>query len=195
MKPTSHRSMTRTACSLAALALLVPVLLAGCGNDDDSSATTTTAKAASSAPKVTDVWARPGTTGGNSAMYMTITGGSEEDQLTKVTISSDVVGTVELHETTKGGSSTSMVEGSSDMSTTTSTAMGETTTAMGGGMMGMQPVKEITIPAGGTVTLEPGGYHVMLMDLKKDLKAGDTIPATLTFGSGDVDVTATVKEP
>jgi copper(I)-binding protein len=197
MTSTSRPTLTRTTCAFAALALLVPVLLAGCGKDDNSSATTTTARAsASSSPKVTDVWARPGTAGGNSALYMTITGGSKEDQLTKVAISSDIVATVDLHETTTSGSSTTASGDSMAGDSSTTTAMGGdgASTTMAGGMMGMEPVTEITIPAGGTVTLKPGGYHVMLTDLKKDLKAGDTIPATLTFGSGDVDVTATVKD-
>lgn len=198
MKKFPHRTLTRTACSLAALALFVPVLLAGCGNDDKAAETTTTAKAAgtSSAPKVTDVWARPGTAGGNSAIYMTIAGGPDGEKLTKVAVPADVAASADLHETTTEAPSTTMAGGAmSDGSSTTAMAgMGGASTTMGGAMMGMQPVKEITIPAGGTVTLEPGGYHVMVMDLKQELKAGDTIPVTLTFSSGDVGVTATVRE-
>jgi periplasmic copper chaperone A len=207
MKKHHHRSLVRTACSLAALALFVPVLLAGCGNDDKAAdTTTTTAKASGSSdkpapPKVSDVWARPGTVGGNSAIYMSITAGAEEDRLTKVVVPTDVAASADLHETTTEGSSTTMADGAmsdgSGGSTTTAMAgEGGSTTTMAGGMMGMQPVDEITIPPGETLTLKPGGYHVMVMDLKKDLKAGDTIPVTLTFAhSGDVDVTATVREP
>ena len=48
-------------------------------------------------------------------------------------------------------------------------------------MTGMQPVDGIVIPAGGTVTLEPGGYHVMLVGLTGDLAAGQVVRLTLTF--------------
>jgi copper(I)-binding protein len=52
------------------------------------------------------------------------------------------------------------------------------------GMMSMRQVTEIPVPADGSVALEPGGYHVMLLDLKQDLTAGQTVPVTLTFSSG-----------
>lgn len=39
----------------------------------------------------------------------------------------------------------------------------------------------LDLPAGKIVELKPGGYHVMLMDLKQQVKAGDTIPVTLVF--------------
>ncbi len=50
------------------------------------------------------------------------------------------------------------------------------------GIMTMHPVEGgIPIPAGGTVTLAPGGYHLMFIKLKHDLKQGGTLPVTLTF--------------
>src|SRR5690606_21752438 len=45
----------------------------------------------------------------------------------------------------------------------------------GGGMMHMRAVEEIPVPAGGTAVLEPGGYHVMLLDLAAPLEVGDTV--------------------
>jgi copper(I)-binding protein len=57
----------------------------------------------------------------------------------------------------------------------------------GGGTM--RPVDRIVVPAGGSVKLEPGGYHVMLMGLKHELEAGDTVTITLTFESG-TEITA-----
>ncbi len=45
--------------------------------------------------------------------------------------------------------------------------------------------KGLELPAGKAVELKPGGYHVMLMDLKQPLKAGDTVPVTLTFEGAD----------
>ncbi len=50
-----------------------------------------------------------------------------------------------------------------------------------GGMMKMQAIDRLPLPAGKPVGLEPGGYHVMLFDLKQPLKAGDIVPLTLTI--------------
>jgi copper(I)-binding protein len=45
--------------------------------------------------------------------------------------------------------------------------------------MAMAHVDAIDLPAGKTVSLAPGGYHVMLMGLKRQLKEGETVPVTL----------------
>jgi copper(I)-binding protein len=59
----------------------------------------------------------------------------------------------------------------------------------------MQQVTGIDVPANGEVTLKPGGYHVMLMNVQKPLKEGDSIAVTLTFEkAGAVKVTASVHE-
>ena len=52
---------------------------------------------------------------------------------------------------------------------------------MEGSMMRMNAVDRLALPAGKSVDLKPGGYHVMLMDLVKPLKDGDTVPLQLTF--------------
>jgi copper(I)-binding protein len=52
---------------------------------------------------------------------------------------------------------------------------------MEGGMMKMRAVDKVAIPAGKSVELKPGGYHVMLVDLVAPLKEGDTVPLKLTF--------------
>ena len=57
--------------------------------------------------------------------------------------------------------------------------------AMDGGVMKMRAVKALDLPAGKTVELKPGGYHVMLMDLKGQIKDGDTVPVTLTVEAKD----------
>jgi copper(I)-binding protein len=50
------------------------------------------------------------------------------------------------------------------------------------GVMTMRPVEGgVAIPAGGKVELKPGGYHLMLMGLKRPVKEGESFPATLTF--------------
>jgi len=53
--------------------------------------------------------------------------------------------------------------------------------AMNGGVMTMHAVQGIDLKPGATVELRPGGYHVMLEDLKQPLKQGDQIPLLLTF--------------
>jgi len=59
------------------------------------------------------------------------------------------------------------------------------------GVMTMRPLDGgLPIPAGGTVTLKPGGYHIMLVDLKAPLKKGEDVPVTLTFEkAGTVEAT------
>ncbi len=60
----------------------------------------------------------------------------------------------------------------------------------------MRPVPTVEVPAGGQVELKPGGYHVMLVDVKRTLRPGDVVPLTLTFqNAGEVQVNAEVREP
>ncbi len=59
----------------------------------------------------------------------------------------------------------------------------------------MRRVRAIDIPADRKVELKPGGLHVMLINLKKPLKEGDTVELTLKFEkSGEVKVQAPVKK-
>jgi hypothetical protein len=63
------------------------------------------------------------------------------------------------------------------------------------GMATMQKQKQLTIPAGGEIKLQPGGYHLMLFNPSKPLKAGDEVSFTLTFANGSVTtITAKVKK-
>ena len=65
--------------------------------------------------------------------------------------------------------------------------------AMSGDVMQMRRIEGLEIKPGATVELKPGGYHLMLMDLKGALKAGDTIKGTLVFEkAGKVDIEFTV---
>lgn len=52
---------------------------------------------------------------------------------------------------------------------------------MEGDVMKMRAVPSLDLPAGQTVQLKPGGYHVMMMDLKQTLPKGSTVPLTLRF--------------
>lgn len=65
--------------------------------------------------------------------------------------------------------------------------------AMDGNVMRMRPMPGLPLPPGKPVTLQPGGYHIMLEGLKAPLKQGQTLPLHLTFAkSAPVDVTATI---
>jgi copper(I)-binding protein len=61
---------------------------------------------------------------------------------------------------------------------------------MDDGVMVMRPAADgITIPAGGSVTLAPGGFHIMFMQLKNGLAEGDAVPVELNFErAGDIEV-------
>lgn len=121
--------------------------------------------AASSTVEVSQAWSRPAPQGGNGAGYAVISNrGTTADTL--VAASSPVAARIEIHE--------SMVMG-------------------GQAMMHPRP-GGLPVPAGATVALKPGGWHMMLMGLKQPLKAGDRFPATLTFRkAGKVTVQFSVQ--
>jgi copper(I)-binding protein len=69
---------------------------------------------------------------------------------------------------------------------------------MMGGVNQMRRADSIPLPAGKPVKLQAGGYHLMLMDLSKQMKVGDTVPLTFTVEGKDgkrseVEVNAPVK--
>jgi copper(I)-binding protein len=67
--------------------------------------------------------------------------------------------------------------------------------AMEGGVMKMRMVNALVVDPGSKLELKPGGYHVMLSDLKQPLKAGDRFPMTLTFeGAGTIEVSVEVED-
>jgi copper(I)-binding protein len=71
-------------------------------------------------------------------------------------------------------------------------------TTMEGGVARMRPMEAIDLPAGRAVELKPGGYHVMLMQVPRPLKEGETVPVTLVLEGKDgkresVTVQAPVK--
>jgi len=115
---------------------------------------------------ISQAWARA-TPGGAKigGGYLTIENkGSAPDSL--VGASSDVAGKVEVHEMT-----------------------------MVNGVMKMRPVeKGLAIEPGKTVKLAPGGYHLMMMELKSPLKQGEKVPVTLEFEkAGKVSVSLDVE--
>lgn len=69
-------------------------------------------------------------------------------------------------------------------------------TESGEGVTTMKLVDRLPIPARSDVTFEPGGLHVMLEDITKDLKVGDTVQVTFRFAhAGTRTATAKVVEP
>ncbi|MBI4674586.1 MAG: copper chaperone PCu(A)C [Chloroflexi bacterium] len=91
-----------------------------------------------------------------SAVYMKITGGGMADKL--IQAESTVAETVELH-----------------------------TVEMKDGVMKMRPVEGgIDVPANGSVELKPGGFHIMLIGLKQELRAGEKFDVKLTFEKAGV---------
>ena len=70
---------------------------------------------------------------------------------------------------------------------------------MDGKVMRLRAVPKLALPAGKTVELKPGGYHMMLIDLKRPLKKGDSVPLRLKIENRDktvstVEVKAEVRE-
>ena len=69
---------------------------------------------------------------------------------------------------------------------------------MVGDVMKMQAVPGVELPAGQTVELKPGGYHIMMMELKQQMKEGDSVPLTLVVEGKDkkretIEVRAVVR--
>jgi copper(I)-binding protein len=115
---------------------------------------------------ITQAWSRA-TPGGakTGGGYLTIENkGAASDRL--IGGSADVAGKIEVHEM-----------------------------AMNNGVMTMRPLdKGLTIEPGKTVKLAPGGYHLMMSDLKSPLKRGDKLPVTLEFEkAGKVTVSLDVQ--
>lgn len=68
--------------------------------------------------------------------------------------------------------------------------------AMDGGVMKMRAVDKVALPAGKSVELKPGSYHVMMMDITQPLAEGQIVRVTLTFvGKDGKRTTQEVKVP
>lgn len=98
----------------------------------------------------------------NSASFLTLVNTSDTDHSVKAA-ASPVAATVELHTHTNNN-----------------------------GVMEMRQVPQIDVPAKGRTELKPGGFHIMLIGLKQDMKAGEKAALTLTFEDGS---TTTVDAP
>lgn len=110
-------------------------------------------------------WARPADEGRMSAVYLSLTQhGEPADTLTGA--SSDIASLVEIHESYEADD----------------------------GLMGMRHVEEISLPADESIRLEQGGLHIMLIQLRQAITAGDQVELTLHFArAGDVPVQVPVQ--
>lgn len=69
------------------------------------------------------------------------------------------------------------------------------TTTEDDGTMGMRAVESLDLPAGGSLVLEPGGFHLMLIDAER-MEVGDVIAVTLTWeNAGEMLIEAEVVDP
>mgnify|MGYP000845571446 CR=1 FL=1 len=102
-----------------------------------------------------------------SAAYLKISAGARgADKLLAVKIDPAIAGAVEIHDMFSEG-----------------------------GVMKMRRIEGVDVKPGAPAELKPGGKHIMLMNLKKGLKAGDTVKMVLVFEkAGEVTVDAKVEQ-
>ncbi len=103
-------------------------------------------------PRASNAWSRTGAVGGNTAIYLTFVGGTVDDRLLRV--STAWAAKSELHETVVDSA----------------------------GVVRMLPaLAGFALPAKERVMFAPGGKHVMVTGLKRELREGQTFPVNLTF--------------
>jgi hypothetical protein len=171
---------------IAFAAAIAAVTLVGCATPPAAQPAAQTSGQTASKLTVKDAWARPTIAmegmgdatpaaddhsgmqmdGVTSAAYMMIENAGGGDKL--LSVSGDVAAMIQVHQTKESN-----------------------------GMMMMEEAKDgVDVPANGALELKPGGYHVMLMNVKNQLKPGDTFKLTLKFSSGaEIPVDVTVREP
>lgn len=114
---------------------------------------------------IKDAWARVSAKGSNSAAYFKIINNSSKSD-TLISAESNSAEVVEIHETFKENNK-----------------------------MGMRAVRFVEIPAKSEVNFKPGGLHVMLINLNKNLKNNDTINLVLKFKlSKEIKIKVPVKD-
>lgn len=167
----AHVTRRATARRLGAIALGVTLAtsVAACGTEEsETEKPAATQKAETASIEVTDAWVRA-TEGAKdtsmSAAFMVLDNTGDTD-VTLTGATTEVAGRAEIHEM-------AMVDGKSVM----------------------QQVEDgLALRAGAAQLLQPGGNHVMLMDMTQELAAGDEVSLTLQFSDGStVEVDAPVK--
>jgi copper(I)-binding protein len=116
---------------------------------------------------VEDAWARPAAAGGTSAVYFVVNNPTGQEEVL-LRASSAAAESTELHMSMEGHE----------------------------GTMSMRPQDSVPVPAGGRLEFQPGGLHVMLVNLAEALEPEDTIPLTLHFqNAGEIQLVVPVREP
>jgi len=115
--------------------------------------------------KIENAWMRPANQGMNAALYFDIINLSSDD-CDLINVSSNIAKVVQVHETYKQGEN-----------------------------LGMRKIESITIKRKSTFHLSPGGFHVMIIRLKENLKIGDKKEFILTFRNHKtIKIMAVVKD-
>lgn len=157
---------TKLSVRFAALSALAILALGGCASAGPDAGTSTSSIPAGETITVTDPWVKAADDGMSAAFgNLENTGGHD---ITVTAVSTPASTKLELHETVANES---------------------------GQMVMREKTGGFTIPAHGNLALQPGGNHIMLMDIVKPLKAGEDVSFTLTFSDNSTHVfTAPVKE-
>jgi copper(I)-binding protein len=145
------------------------------------------ASPAAPGPKISveSAWARPAATGPMSAM-----GGTPEMPGMSGMSGSETNSAVYFVIVNEGSEADTLIGASSDVAS--NVELHET--RIQGDVAEMAPVARVDVPARGSVEFKPGGYHVMLVGLKQDLKEGDTLKLTLRFEkSGEMPLDVPVR--
>jgi copper(I)-binding protein len=177
------------------LALIVAgsLALAACGGDEGSKITMPTVPIGAEIAVVSP-WARNSPMGASvGAAYLVITS-PIDDELVGISVPADVAARTELHETVAmGAEDDEAKEDQEDHGNHDHSSMPGG--MMPGGMMTMRQVGSIELPAGKMVMLQPGGLHIMLLDLAQPLALGSSFTATLNFAVADpIEVTFEVRD-
>lgn len=157
---------TRTRATLAAASALTLALTASaCTTDETTETAVGETTGTEEVVEFDDGWA--GATDTEMSGVFGIIRNTGDSDLHLAGVSGDIDGAHELHEVVPGG----------------------------GGMMMQEKKDGFVIPAGGELILEPGGDHIMLMELTEPITTGQEIALTLEFGDGaEQDVTISARD-
>ncbi len=115
--------------------------------------------------EIHDAWMRPAEQGENGAVYFVIHNHSSQAD-ELIAVSSDIAAAAEMHES-----------------------------RMSGDIMQMTPVESVPLEAFAEIEFAPGGLHIMLVDLKQDIRLGNEIDVILHFkNSQDINIRVAVRE-
>ncbi|MCE0507766.1 copper chaperone PCu(A)C [Microbacterium sp. KKR3/1] len=156
-----------TTKNLPRLAAVIAVsLLALTGCAPESPASEPTTRPAGDSVTIEDAWVKSAEEGMSAGFGTLVNSG--DDDVTVVSVTSEASPMIELHETVENEA---------------------------GEMVMREKTGGFVIPAGGTLALEPGANHIMLMDLSAPLTAGNDVTFTVTFSDDSTyEFTAPVKD-